>query len=133
MNNAKVTVCSFGFKYGVPEGVNLLIDVRFLPNPYYDESLRAMSGLDAPVRDFMESREETRAFCDEVSRFALHYIRGALREGKDVCVAFGCTGGRHRSVYFAQFLYKMCKANDFTVILNHIDINGDRNELLHKS
>lgn len=121
---AAVQIFSFGYKYGVPENLNLLFDVRFLQNPYYDTALRPLCGLDKPVRDFMEAHGETREFYEHTEKFALYYIEEMIRAGRAVSVAFGCTGGRHRSVYFAQALYEKCRGEGYDVRVLHRDLGG---------
>ncbi len=90
---------SFGFKYGTPVDADLVLDVRFLPNPYFIEALRAMSGLDAPVRDHVMAQEATQEFLRHTVGLLRFLIPQYQAEGKSyLTVAIGCTGGRHRSV-----------------------------------
>src|ERR1700722_15750093 len=95
----RTSVLSFGFKHGVPLDVDLMFDCRFLPNPYWNEPLRGLSGLDEEVRDFVLGRPETTEFLDKLEDLFLMLIPAYIREGKSyLTVAMGCTGGRHRSV-----------------------------------
>ncbi|MDR1048422.1 MAG: RNase adapter RapZ [Synergistaceae bacterium] len=98
---------SFGFKYGVPQDANYVFDVRFMPNPFYVAELNPLSGRDAAVRDYLASFAETGAFLDACSRFLDFVIPRYLETGKtQLHVAAGCTGGRHRSVAVAEWLYE---------------------------
>lgn len=100
-----LTITSFGFKYGLPLDADLVADVRFLPNPYWDPELRQLTGLDAKVNDFVVAQDGAKEFLD-VYGSLLHLVAdGYLREGKRfVNVAVGCTGGQHRSVAMAENL-----------------------------
>jgi len=99
----QLAVQSFGFKHGLPADVDMVLDCRFLPNPHWVEELRPLSGQDAPVRDYVLGTELAGPFVDEVDRL-LEVVMPAFRaEGKAyLTVAFGCTGGRHRSVAIAE-------------------------------
>jgi UPF0042 nucleotide-binding protein len=98
-----ITVLSFGFKYGLPVESDMVLDVRFLPNPYFIETLSAGTGQDAPVRDFVLASDEAKNFLDRAGRLLELSVQGFGREGKAYAtVAIGCTGGRHRSVAMAE-------------------------------
>ncbi len=98
-----VAVFSFGFKYGVPLDADIVIDVRFLPNPYYDPAMADLTGHDAPVRDFVLGCEQTRAFLVAWYNLLDVTMPGYVAEGKKhLSIAVGCTGGQHRSVVLAQ-------------------------------
>ncbi len=100
-----VTVTAFGFKYGVPPESNLLFDVRFLPNPYFELSLKHLSGIDKPVYDYLFSHELVKDYWLRLDSFATYVISQSLAEGRFALnIAIGCTGGRHRSVALAQRL-----------------------------
>lgn len=121
---------SFGFKYSGPpvdesgNGGGFVFDCRSLPNPYWDEALRAHSGLEAPIVKFMESHREVATFAESAAGMALDAARiYAEREYTSLMVAFGCTGGRHRSVYQAERLRARLEAEGFTVKTKHLDIN----------
>jgi UPF0042 nucleotide-binding protein len=118
-----LTIQSFGFARGVPRNADLVFDMRFLRNPHWDDTLRPMSGLDAPVGAFV--REDS-AFAEAVER-----IDGLLNlllpryhaEGKSyVTVAFGCTGGRHRSVHVAEEIAKRLRSGGFSPTISHRDL-----------
>ncbi|MDZ4694386.1 MAG: RNase adapter RapZ [Deltaproteobacteria bacterium] len=98
-----ITILSFGFKYGLPAESDMVLDVRFLPNPYFIEALSAGTGQEAPVRDFVLASDEAKNFLDRAGRLLELSIQGFGREGKAYAtVAIGCTGGRHRSVAMAE-------------------------------
>ncbi|MBL8923804.1 MAG: RNase adapter RapZ [Myxococcaceae bacterium] len=100
-----VTVMSFGFKYGVPSNADLVLDVRFLPNPYFVPELKAFTGRDARVAAFVIDRPDTWEFLDRVADLLAFLLPRYHREGKSyLTVAIGCTGGKHRSVAIAQVL-----------------------------
>ena len=101
----QVTVLSFGYKHGIPLDADLVFDVRFLPNPFYVEELRPLSGLDKPVSDFVFSYPQTKQFMEMIDRMLDFLMPHYVEEGKvNLVVAFGCTGGRHRSVAIAAAL-----------------------------
>lgn len=101
----RVSVVSFGFKYGIPIDADLVADMRFLPNPYWVEELRPMSGLDAPVRDYVRSQPRSTEFLEQYEALLALLTDGFLNEDKSfLTVAIGCTGGRHRSVAMAEAL-----------------------------
>ncbi len=126
-----IDISSFGYKYGVPANMNLLFDVRIMPNPYYNESLRDFCGMDEPIRKFMEKHGECNDFYEKMSRFAFYYIEKSKEADKSVSVAFGCTGGRHRSVYFAHRFFLDCKRNGYDARIYHRELGGE-NELFNK-
>lgn len=100
-----VTVTAFGFKYGVPPESNLLFDVRFLPNPYFEPSLKQLSGIDKPVYDYLFSQVVVQDYWLRMHAFATYVINQSLAEGRFAMnIAIGCTGGRHRSVALAHRL-----------------------------
>ena len=100
-----VRVVSFGFKYGLPLEADLVFDVRFLPNPYYIPELKHQTGLDEPVRNFVFKYQQTLDFTAKVEDLLSFLLPNYLDEGKtDLVIAVGCTGGRHRSVVFAELL-----------------------------
>ena len=121
-----ILIQSFGFKYGIPLDCDNVIDVRFIPNPFYDTALRPMSGLDQPVRDHVLSYEETRQFMtmqEQIFEFATPYY---IREGKvRLTIGVGCTGGRHRSVVLAEDLANRLRDNHLRVVVDHRDIDKD--------
>jgi UPF0042 nucleotide-binding protein len=101
----QTSIVSFGYKHGIPLDVDIVLDCRFLPNPYWVDELRPLSGLDAPVRDYVLSMPDTTAFLDKVEDLLRMILPSFEQEGKSyLTVAIGCTGGRHRSVVLADAL-----------------------------
>ena len=118
-----VTVYSFGFKHGAPLDADLVMDVRFLPNPYYDPELRSFTGLDAPVRDFVMLREETIEFNKRWFDLLDVVMPGYVAEGKQqLAIAVGCTGGQHRSVALAESTGDYLKSKGYRVSVAHRDL-----------
>ena len=118
-----VTVYSFGFKHGAPLDADLVIDVRFLPNPYYDPELRPLTGLDAPVRDFVMYRKETEDFMICWKALLDCVMPGYVSEGKQqLAIAVGCTGGQHRSVALAEDTGRHLAEEGYRVTVTHRDI-----------
>lgn len=120
----QTSVLSFGFKHGVPLDVDLMFDCRFLPNPYWDESLRALSGLEPEVRAYVLDRPETVAFLDKLDDLLTMLIPAYMKEGKSyLTVAMGCTGGRHRSVVLAEELSRRMEAHGIETTAFHRDVD----------
>lgn len=118
-----VSVYSFGFKHGAPLDADLVMDVRFLPNPYYDPDLRGLTGLDAPVRDFVMLREETIEFNKRWHELLDVLMPGYVAEGKQqLAIAVGCTGGQHRSVALAESTGDYLKSKGYRVSVAHRDL-----------
>lgn len=118
-----VTVYSFGFKHGAPVDADVVIDVRFLPNPYYDPELRSLTGLDAPVRDFVMFREETDEFMTKWKALLDTVMPGYVAEGKQqLAIGVGCTGGQHRSVAIAEATGDYLKGAGYRVSVAHRDL-----------
>jgi UPF0042 nucleotide-binding protein len=96
---------SFGFKYGIPVDADLVFDVRCLPNPHYDLNLRPLTGRDQPVIDFLEKIPEVERMAEDIRGFVANWLPAYIRDNRSyLTVAIGCTGGQHRSVYFAERL-----------------------------
>lgn len=118
-----ITVMSFGFKYGLPLDADTVIDVRFLPNPHYEEELRPMTGEDLPVEDYVLRSQETSDFLHKLSDMLLFLLPYYVREGKShFVVAIGCTGGKHRSVALARHVGGVLKNEGYRVSVKHRDI-----------
>ena len=118
-----VSVTSFGFKHGAPYDADLVMDVRFLPNPYYDPELRPLTGLDAPVRDFVRMREETIEFEQKWHDLLDVVMPGYVAEGKQqLAIGVGCTGGQHRSVARAEATGDYLKSKGYRVSVAHRDL-----------
>ncbi len=121
-----VSVSSFGFKYGTPSDADLVIDVRFLPNPYYDPELRPLSGLDEAVRDFVMGRPETDEFLHQWFELLDVLLPGYVAEGKHhLSIALGCTGGMHRSVALAEATAAYLQSKGFRAAVSHRDMGRD--------
>ena len=119
-----VNIVSFGFKHGLPADVDLVFDVRFLPNPYYIEELKHKTGNDKEVRDYVMSSPESRIFMEKLKDMLLFLIPNYIKEGKNqLVIGIGCTGGHHRSVTLANELYESLKEDgSFGIHLEHRDI-----------
>jgi RNase adapter protein RapZ len=120
-----VTFVTYGFKHGAPRDADLLFDVRFLPNPHYEEDLRPLTGLDRPVRDFVEASEGISEFYGYLMPLLDYLLPQYEREGKaHLTVGVGCTGGRHRSVVIAEHLAREYgERGDYLVDVVHRDID----------
>lgn len=125
--NMYVTVLSFGFKYGIPEDADLVFDVRFLPNPYYDEHLRPLTGQVQAVRDYVMQGGTADAFLKKLYDMIDFLLPNYINEGKNqLVIAVGCTGGKHRSVTIARALYEHLEAvGEYGIRIDHRDIDKD--------
>ena len=124
-NNKKITVnvTAFGYKYGIPMDADLVLDVRFLPNPYYEEELRQKTGLDQEVRDYVFSSDVSKEFMDRLTALIDFLLPLYIEEGKfSLTIAVGCTGGRHRSVAVAYELRNHLIENGVNAVGFHRDI-----------
>lgn len=118
-----ITVLSFGFKHGLPTDSDLVFDVRFLPNPFYVAELKALSGNDEPVRDYVLGFEVSRTFLQKANDMLRFLVPNYISEGKNqLVISIGCTGGKHRSVTLANELYEYLDRQGHTVLLNNRDI-----------
>jgi RNase adapter protein RapZ len=117
-----INLVSFGYKHGVPLESDLLFDVRFLPNPYFVEGLRALSGRDRKVAHYMRGFPETASLVRRLAGFLKYVVPLYVREGKTyLTVGIGCTGGRHRSVFVAEELARQLKIDRATIRVRHRD------------
>jgi len=120
----QVNLQSFGFRYGLPLESDLVMDVRFLPNPYFVAALRPYSGLDTGVRDYVMGHKETMVFLERFRDMLEFLLPGYRREGKSyLSVSIGCTGGRHRSVAIAEELYRYFRQRNVNIKITHRDID----------
>jgi UPF0042 nucleotide-binding protein len=125
-NNFIITIVSFGFKYGIPRDADLVFDVRFLPNPYYVSELKALTGNEKPVQDFVMSAPEASVFLDKLVEMLQFLIPNYIKEGKNqLVIGVGCTGGKHRSVTLANGLYRVLLSEKHSVRIEHRDIEKD--------
>ena len=119
----QISIQSFGYKYGIPQNVDIIMDVRFLPNPFYDENLKDLSGEDKEVLHYVLNREETKEFLMMFEKLLDFLIPNYIEEGKSYLgIGIGCTGGRHRSVVIAERIYEYLKVRRYSVKLLHRDI-----------
>ena len=125
--NLYVTVMSFGFKYGIPQDADIVLDVRFLPNPYYIEDLKEKTGNDPEVQDYVMNNERAELFVKKLEDLVQFLLPNYLWEGKNqLVIAIGCTGGKHRSVTLANRLYEFVSGNEhYGARIEHRDIEKD--------
>ena len=122
-----IKVMSFGFKYGVSTESDIVFDVRCLPNPFYVEELRTHTGLENCVRDYVMGFDEAKVFFDKLKDLIDYLLPLYVREGKSqLVIAFGCTGGKHRSITFAELMAKHLTQNGYKVQKYHRDITKDK-------
>jgi UPF0042 nucleotide-binding protein len=120
----QISVVSFGYKHGVPLDVDNLFDCRFIPNPYWIESLRPLTGLDEPVQTYVIGQEVTGAFMDRVEDLLASLLPAYVREGKSyLTIGMGCTGGRHRSVVLAEELGRRLRQRGYEATVFHRDVS----------
>lgn len=118
-----VHVFSFGFKHGLPVEADLMIDVRFLPNPFYDPEMRTLTGLDEKVSNFVIDHPKTQEFLDAWFRLLDAVMPGYIAEGKPrLSIAIGCTGGQHRSVAIAEATGRYLERHQYHVSISHRDL-----------
>ena len=125
--NLFITVLSFGFKYGIPVDSDLVFDVRFLPNPYYVEGLRAKTGNDTEIQEYVLQFKEAHDFLDKLTDMIEFLIPNYISEGKNqLVISIGCTGGKHRSVTLANELHKRLSGKtEYGLKIEHRDIGKD--------
>jgi UPF0042 nucleotide-binding protein len=123
----KIYLLSFGFKYGIPADADLVIDIRFLPNPHFVQELKGLNGTSPRVKEFMDRWKETRIFLEKYLDLLNYLIPHYEKEGKSsLTIAVGCTAGTHRSVRIADAIYRELKKTTNLVSLTHRDIELDR-------
>lgn len=117
-----ITISSFGFKHSAPMDADLVFDVRFMPNPYYIDDLRQLTGDDIKVQDYVMSSEDSHIFFQKLTELIDFLIPKYIEEGKSqLSIAIGCTGGKHRSVTITNRLYEHLKKNNSRVFKKHRD------------
>ena len=123
-NSLMVNIVSFGFKHGIPADADLVFDVRFLPNPFYIDELKHITGNEKPVQDYVMSFKEAGEFLEKLKDMLSFLLPGYIKEGKyQLVVAIGCTGGQHRSVTLANALYRDMKdKGNYGLSISHRDI-----------
>jgi len=118
-----IHIISFGFKYGIPLDADFVFDVRFFPNPFYIQELRSKDGRDEEVKDFLRNIEGTKEYVSRIKMVVNFAINRYKTEGrKEIIIAIGCTGGKHRSVYFAEELANEFKKESFLTTIEHRDV-----------
>ncbi len=123
-----INVVSFGYKMGIPLDSDLVIDVRFLPNPFYDPVMKTMTGMDQEVKDFVLDSAVTRSFNRRFMGLLKYLIPHYIKEGKtNLALSIGCTGGQHRSVVLAEYMAKQLMNMGYSVLVKHRD--NARNKL----
>lgn len=121
--NITISITSFGFKYGILLDGDLVFDVRFIPNPYYIQELKANSGLTEPVKEYVFKWDQTKGFIDKTLDMMEYLIPYYVEEGKtQLVVGIGCTGGYHRSVAIAEELGRLLKDKGHRTIVSHRDL-----------
>ena len=125
--NLFITILSFGFKYGIPVDSDLVFDVRFMPNPYYEEDLKHKTGNDKEVQDFVLSSPVSGEFLEKLQDMIRFLIPNYIAEGKhQLVISIGCTGGKHRSVTIANRLYECLKKDEeYGIKITHRDIGKE--------
>jgi UPF0042 nucleotide-binding protein len=119
----QTTLVSFGYKHGLPLDTDLVIDCRFLPNPHWIDELRPLTGLDEPVRDYVLGQPIASEFLDDLRRLLTLLLPAYVAEGKSyLTIAFGCTGGRHRSVAISEEIAAGLRAGGFDLRVTHRDV-----------
>lgn len=122
-SQVQISIISFGYKFGIPQNVDIIMDVRFLPNPFYDEDLKDLTGEDKEVVHYVLNREETKEFLMIFEKMMDFLIPNYIEEGKSYLgIGIGCTGGRHRSVVISERIYEYLKVRRYSVKLQHRDI-----------
>jgi len=115
-----ILLASFGFKYGLPADADFVFDVRCLPNPYWEPALRALTGRDRPVREFLENQPQVQAMVDDITAFLQRWIpRYKETQRAYLTVAIGCTGGQHRSVHVAEAVAERLSSGDTVQTRHH--------------
>ena len=118
-----IKIMSFGYKYGIPAEINFLQDVRFLPNPFYEDELREKTGKCKEVQAYIKNSPVTLKFLEDLRNFLTNYVTEYFNSGKEnITVAIGCTGGRHRSVAVAEYVYDFLKDLGYNIDITHMDI-----------
>ena len=119
-----IVLQSFGFKYGLPIDSDFVFDVRCLPNPHYDKSIREFNGLEQPIVDFLEKQEKVHLMINDIYHLVAAWLLDFSRDNRNyVTISIGCTGGKHRSVYIAERLASQIRNSGYKTITRHRHIN----------
>ena len=120
----RTSVTSFGFKHGTPRDTDMLMDCRFIPNPHWVDELRPLSGMDAPVQDFVLGQDMAASFLEQLEEMLCRLLPAYEAQGKAyLSIAFGCTGGRHRSVAVAEAMAVRLRERGFDPSVRHRDLD----------
>jgi UPF0042 nucleotide-binding protein len=123
-SNLIVNLVSFGYKHGIPDDADIILDLRFLPNPFYESDLKQLTGLDKKISDYILGHQIAVTFKEKLFDFIDFLLPEYAREGKSkIEIALGCTGGQHRSVLFCELLNAHLAAKNYTVIIKHREIS----------
>ncbi len=123
VDTLSIQIMSFGYKFGTPRDADFIFDIRCLPNPYWDNTLRPYSGRERPVMDFLEQQSGVLRMREQLTSFLTEWIPAFEKENRSyLTIAIGCTGGRHRSVYMADRLADDLRADGRRIILRHRDL-----------
>jgi RNase adapter protein RapZ len=122
----QVNILSFGFKYGIPQNADIIMDVRFLPNPFYNDKLKDLTGESCEVINYVLTRQETKQFLTMFENMLDFLIPNYIQEGKSyLCIGIGCTGGKHRSVVISDKIFDYLKLKGISAKITHRDIIKD--------
>ncbi len=125
-SSMEINLISFGYKYGIPIDVDLVLDSRFLPNPYYDDQLSELSGKDEKIKEYLRQFPVTQQSIQQFFSLIDYLIPFYIKEGKNyLSIAVGCTGGRHRSVFLVNELVYKLKSKGYSVFVKHRDIKKE--------
>ena len=126
ISKLSINLTSFGFKYGIPLDLDLMFDLRFLPNPYYIEELKKLTGNDKPIQDYVMGFDAAHIFLDKIMDLFDFLLPEYVQEGKNsLVIAIGCTGGKHRSVTLANAIADRLKKTEYGCKVEHRDIDKD--------
>ncbi|MFW6149516.1 MAG: RNase adapter RapZ [Atribacterota bacterium] len=129
----QISLMSFGYKYGIPIDVDLVFDVRFLPNPYYNNELSVLSGKDDKIKDYLMQFPVTQQFIERFFSLIDFIIPYYVKEGKNyLSIAIGCTGGRHRSVFLVEQFHQLLKPKNYNIFVRHRDIKKEEKSYKEK-
>jgi RNase adapter protein RapZ len=129
VDTSRLSVQSFAYRHGVPDDADFVFDARALPNPYWDPTLRELTGRDEPVARFLDREAEVTRFFDDVRDFIARWLPSLVRSNRSyLTVAVGCTGGQHRSVYLAERLAAHFRGSEGVALVRHRDLTSRRHE-----
>jgi UPF0042 nucleotide-binding protein len=128
--NIQITLISFGYKYGIPIDVDIVFDVRFLPNPFYIDKLKVLPGTNKEIEKYVTEFSVTQRFIEVYFNLLNYLVPYYLKEGKTyLSIAFGCTGGRHRSVVLINRLARYLREKGYKIFVKHRDMNKEETKI----